>query len=174
MSHYSALLAAKCGWRSEETDLLLEAAKMHDIGKLGVPDKILGKAGKLTEQEIDVMRKHTEIGANILSGSKSKLLQMGAQIALTHHERFDGNGYPRGLKGKAIPEVGRIVAIADVFDALMSRRPYKRAWTMEETTASMSDDAGKHFDPDLLTLFLDDTEPLREIHFRFDEDSATE
>jgi putative two-component system response regulator len=172
MSHYSALLAEKCGWRAEDVALLTEAAKMHDIGKLGVPDEILNKPGKLTKREFAVIQQHTLTGTRILAGSRARLLQMAAVVALTHHERFDGSGYPQALRGRGIPEVGRIVAIADVFDALMTRRTYKPAWSLEKTVATMSDESGKHFDPDLLALFLDDTRALVEIHDRFDEDSA--
>ena len=169
MSHYSAHLAATIGWSDEDVDLLIEAAKMHDIGKLGIPDEVLNKPGKLTEQEYAVIQQHPEIGARILSGSRSKLLQMGGLIALTHHERFDGSGYPQGLAGKTIPEVGRIVAIADVFDALMSQRTYKEAWSLDDTAAAMRADAGKHFDPDLLESFLAELPAICEIHARFAE-----
>ncbi len=174
MSHYSALLAEKCGWSAENVALLTEAAKMHDIGKLGIPHQVLNKAGKLDKEEFAVMQQHPEIGARVLAGSKSKLLQMGATVALTHHERFDGTGYPQGLAAKSIPQVGRIVAIADVFDALMTRRSHKSAWSLKSTVAAMKREAGRHFDPDLLTLFLEDTRALVEIHTRFAEDSTWE
>jgi len=169
MSQYSALLAAKCGWSGEDIMMLTEAAKMHDIGKLGVPDHILNKAGKLSKQEFASVQQHTAIGARILAGSKSKLLQLAGIVALTHHERFDGTGYPQGLIGKGIPEPGRIVAIADVFDALMTHRPYKEAWSLEATATKMNNESGRHFDPHLLALFLQDLPALHEIHVRFAE-----
>jgi len=171
MSRYAAHLAKKIGWSLEDSDLLMEAAKMHDIGKLGIPDSVLNKPGKLTLQEFAAIQQHPEIGARILAGSKSKLLQMAGLIALTHHERFDGSGYPQGLIGHAIPEVGRIVAIADVFDALMSQRPYKSAWSLEETVATMQADAGRHFDPDLLDAFLAEVPAIRQIYECFAEDA---
>ena len=174
MSHYSALLAKKCGWCEADVTLLTEAAKMHDIGKLGIPHEILNKADKLNEEELVIMQQHPEIGARVLAGSRSKVLQMGEIVALTHHERFDGTGYPQGLTGKGIPQVGRIVAIADVFDALMTRRSHKRAWSLEATVVAMNSEAGRHFDPDLLALFLEDLQALCEIHFRFEEESIAE
>jgi signal transduction histidine kinase len=140
---------------------------MHDIGKLGIPDYILNKPGKLTKQEFDVMKTHAEIGARILSGSKSRLLSMGATVALTHHERFDGSGYPKGTAGKDIPLVGRIVAIADVFDALMSKRSYKEAFSLDKTLEIMRNDSGTHFDPEILDLFLENVPELIAIHERY-------
>jgi len=169
MSAYSVLLAEKCGWSASDVDLLADAAKMHDIGKIGIPDAILLKEGKLTSEEFEVMRRHPSIGATILSGSNSRLLQMGEQIALTHHEHFDGTGYPGNLAGETIPEVGRIVAIADVFDALITRRPYKEAWSVEKAVRFMIEGSGKHFDPKLLNIFLDDKAALVEIARRFPE-----
>lgn len=174
MSHYSELLAIKCGWQEEDARLLLEAAKMHDIGKIGIPDAILNKPGKLTVEEFDIMKKHCGIGASILSGSRSRLLQMAEIVALTHHEKFSGVGYPYGLSGKMIPEIGRIVAIADVFDALMTPRPYKEAWPIEKVYSVMQEDSGKHFDPELLNLFLQDQHDLLAIHHHYsDEESAS-
>jgi len=169
MSHYSALLAAKVGWSDSDAELLIDAAKMHDIGKLGIPDSILNNPGKLTKQEFAVIQQHPAIGARILAGSKSRLLQMAGLIALTHHERFDGSGYPRGLRGKEIPEAGRIVAIADVFDALMSQRSYKEAWSLEDTVETMQAEAGKHFDPGFLKIFLEVLPAICEIHERYAE-----
>lgn len=167
MSHYSSLLAIRSGWSDDDANLLVDAAKMHDIGKLGIPDSILNKPGKLTTREFEIMKQHTEIGARILKGSGSTRLMMGAIIAKTHHERYDGSGYPGRLVGDEIPVVGRIVAIADVFDALMSARSYKKAWTLDETLAAMRADAGTHFDPELLALFLEDTDVLIAIHERY-------
>jgi putative two-component system response regulator len=167
MSHYSALLAKKIGWADEDVALLLDAAKMHDIGKIGIPDAILNKPGKLTKEEYLVMQNHTEFGASILAGSSSKLLQMAEQVALTHHERFDGTGYPRQMKGKDIPEIGRIVAIADVYDALITRRPYKEPWPLEKVYRVMQENSGTQFDSELLALFLQDREALIEISYKF-------
>ncbi|OGI48101.1 MAG: hypothetical protein A2151_02805 [Candidatus Muproteobacteria bacterium RBG_16_65_34] len=167
MSHYSALLARRCGWSDEETVLLLEAAKMHDIGKIGIPDAILHKQERLTAPEYAVIKQHPQIGAAILAGSKSRLLQLAEQIALTHHERWDGTGYPQGLKGKDIPEVGRIVAIADVFDALLTRRPYKEPWPLTKAFDVMREGAGVHFDPELVEIFLANHGALLEIYGRF-------
>jgi putative two-component system response regulator len=127
---------------------------MHDIGKIGIPDAILLKPGKLDADEWNIMRSHAEIGARIIGEDKSSLLQMAATIALSHHERWDGTGYPQGLQGEAIPLAARIVAIADVFDALTSKRPYKHAWTVDEAFALIASEAGKHFDPALAACFL--------------------
>jgi putative two-component system response regulator len=127
---------------------------MHDVGKIGVRDDVLRKPGKLTEDEMDEMRQHPFIGSEILAGSDSELLRLGGQIALTHHERWDGSGYPNGLAGDQIPFEGRIVAIADVFDALTSERSYKPAFEVDHAVAIMTEERGSHFDPDLLDMFL--------------------
>lgn len=169
MSAYSVLLARRCGWPEDDINLLADAAKMHDIGKIGIPDAILLKEGKLTDDEFKIMHRHPAMGAAILAGSSSKLLQMGELIALTHHERYDGGGYPNGMAGKDIPEAGRIVAVADVFDALMTKRSYKDAWPLEKVVAFMRDGSGKHFDPELIELFLMDEAVLLEICSRFPE-----
>ena len=167
IGHYASLLARQSGWSEEDANLLVDASKMHDIGKLGIPDSILNKPGKLTKEEFDVMKTHAEIGARILSGSRSRLLSMGATVALTHHERFDGSGYPKGSSGQDIPLVGRIVAIADVFDALMSKRSYKEAFSLDKTLEIMRADSGSHFDPELLDLFLEDVSELLKIHDQY-------
>lgn len=130
------------------------ASPMHDIGKIGVSDTILLKPGKLTDEEFSLMQDHVKIGAQILSDSDSPLLQMAHEIALTHHEKFNGKGYPHGLKGEAIPLSGRIVAIADVFDALTSERPYKKAWSIEDTVALIEREQGEHFDPQVVKAFM--------------------
>jgi putative two-component system response regulator len=127
---------------------------MHDIGKIGVPDEILRKPGKLTGPEMDQMKKHPMIGSEILAGSDSELVRLGGLIALTHHERWDGSGYPNSLAHEEIPIEGRIVAIADVFDALTSERPYKAAFGIEESVSIMCEGRGSHFDPDLLDIFM--------------------
>jgi putative two-component system response regulator len=142
---------------------------MHDIGKIGIPDHILYKNGKHTPEEFEVMKQHAEMGYNILQGSHSELLDTAAIIAWTHHEKFDGSGYPRGLKGNAIPFEGRVVAIADVFDALTSRRIYKPAFSVEKARALMNEGAGKHFDPGLLALFWENLPEVLQIRHRYSD-----
>lgn len=154
MSHYSRVLALAAGFSEQAADDLLNAAPMHDVGKIGIPDAILQKNGKLDDAEWQVMRSHAQIGADIIGEHPSGLLQMARSIALTHHEKWDGTGYPNGLKGEDIPLTGRIVAIADVFDALTSVRPYKAAWSVEEALELLRREGGKHFDPQLIELFL--------------------
>lgn len=163
MSKIAALLARACGMSEEGCDLMLNAAPMHDIGKIGIPDNILLKPGKFTEEEWVIMKTHASIGAEILSGDDSALLQMAREIALTHHEKWDGTGYPAGLKGTEIPLVGRITAIADVFDALTSRRPYKRAWAVTEAISYLKEYRGSHFDPDLVDHFCRNLTQVIEI-----------
>jgi putative two-component system response regulator len=153
MSQSSRILALELGWPAAEAELLLHAAPMHDIGKIGIPDRVLLKPGKLDAGEWEIMRRHPEIGHGILSGHASPLLQLAAQVALTHHERWDGTGYPRGLAGAAIPFAGRIVAVADVFDALTSERPYKRAWSVEDAVAEVLRGSGGHFEPRVVEAF---------------------
>lgn len=155
MSRTCELLAERAGLGKTRSELIRIASPMHDIGKIGVPDEILRKPGKLTEPEMEQMRKHPVIGSEILAGSASELLRLGGLIALTHHERWDGTGYPCSLSGEKIPVEGRIVAIADVFDALTSERPYKAAFSVDESLSIMCEGRGKHFDPDLLDVFLD-------------------
>ncbi len=152
MSHYSRILARAYGLSEKAADDILHAAPMHDIGKIGIADSILLKPGRLTEEEFDVMRTHPQIGADIIGEADSDLLKLAKSVALTHHEKWDGSGYPNGLKGEDIPIEGRIVAIADVFDALTSKRPYKEAWTVEKTLDLINAESGKHFDPDLVEL----------------------
>lgn len=147
MAHYSELIAGELGLSREERELLLDAAPMHDIGKVGIPDHILLKPGKLDPAEFEIMKQHASIGHDILHGSSSRLLQLGAVIAHSHHEKFDGSGYPNGLAGEAIPLCSRIVAVADVFDALTSARPYKAAWPLERATDFLKEQSGWHFDP---------------------------
>lgn len=152
MSHYSKIIALAYGLSDFAADNLLHAAPMHDIGKIGIPDSIMLKPGKLTDKEFTIMKTHPEIGAEILGESDSDLIALAKMVSLTHHEKFDGSGYPKGLKGKEIPIEGRIVAIADVFDALTSKRPYKEAWTVEQAMAFIESQSGIHFDPDLVVL----------------------
>ena len=148
-----ALVAMELGLPNREIELIQRAAPLHDIGKVGLPDAILLKPGRLTDGEFETMKTHTTIGAEILSGSSSPVLAMAEQIALTHHERWDGHGYPHGLSGEYIPLPGRIVSVADVFDALTHERPYKRAWPLHEALAEISQQAGRQFDPDVLQAF---------------------
>ncbi len=136
-----------------ECDVLLNSSPMHDIGKIGIPDRILLKPGKLDDEEFEIMKTHTTIGAELLSGSKSELMQVAEVIALSHHEKWDGSGYPAGLRGEDIPLAGRICALCDVFDALTSDRPYKMAWPVEKAVAHIQQQSGKHFDPRLVEAF---------------------
>jgi len=154
MAAYAKLLARAAGWGEEDCTLIELAAPMHDTGKIAIPDAILKKPGKLTAEEWDIMKTHSKVGADILSRSDSALFMLAAEIAETHHEKWDGSGYPGGLSGVRIPESGRIVALADVFDALTMRRPYKDPWPIERTIDAIKDGRGKHFDPRLVDLFL--------------------
>ena len=153
MSRLSARLAKEINLTDEECQLMLQASPMHDVGKIGIPDEILLKPGKLNEEEWVIMRKHPEIGSEILSGSNSAIMQMAESIALTHQERWDGSGYPRGLKGEEIPLAGRIVAICDVFDALTSKRYYKEAYSVEKSMQIIEQGSGKDFEPILVDAF---------------------
>lgn len=167
MSRYSALLARAVGMDDDYVDMMRLASPMHDVGKIGIPDAILLKPGKLTDAEFDHMKKHTEIGARILAGSDVPLLKMSEQIALCHHEKWDGTGYPRGLRGEEIPVEGRIVALADVFDALTSRRCYKPAFTVEKALEIIREGQGKHFDPQCVDAFLSALGEVLEIKKEF-------
>lgn len=155
MGRYCALIASKLGWTEQECELLRIASPLHDVGKIAIPDAVLQKPGKLTDDERKVIQTHAQIGHKILAGSDSPLLDLAARIALTHHEHWDGNGYPNQLVGEEIPLEGRIAAIADVFDALTSDRVYRKAMTVETALAIMSDGRGTHFDPALLDIFID-------------------
>ncbi|MYN06422.1 HD-GYP domain-containing protein [Pseudoduganella aquatica] len=146
MAHYSRLIAAELGLSEQQQEDILNAAPMHDVGKVGTPDHILLKPGRLNEEEMVVMRQHARMGYDILKGSQAPMLQLAAEIALSHHERWDGGGYPNGHAGEQIPLVGRIVAVADVFDALTSVRPYKQAWSMDAARQYLLDNCGSHFD----------------------------
>lgn len=148
-----ALLAQGLGLPKQQIELIKHAAPLHDIGKIGVPDAILLKPGKLFDPELELSMLHTTIGAEILAGSQSPLLQLAEQIALTHHERWDGRGYPQGLRGEHIPLPGRLVAVADVFDALTHERPYKEAWPVREALTEILSQAGEQFDPKVVAVF---------------------
>ncbi|MFA5679117.1 MAG: HD domain-containing phosphohydrolase [Pseudomonas sp.] len=167
MSHTCALLARTIGWDAEQAELLLHASPMHDIGKIGIPDAILLKPGFFEAHEWEVMKTHTTIGKRLLDGDDSELMRMASEIAYTHHEKWDGSGYPQGLKGKGIPLSGRIVALADVFDALMSPRPYKRAWAVEQALDAIRTSREKHFDPMLVDAFFDQLPAILAIRARY-------
>lgn len=166
VGHYAASLAYWAGCPAHYVEEIRLASKMHDVGKLGVPDAILRKPGKFTEDEFQQMKQHTLMGGRILEGSNSPLIQMAYRIAISHHERWDGNGYPYGLKGDAIPLEGRITAICDAFDAMCSRRVYKDAYPLDVAFAEIKRELGAHFDPNLGQLFLDHREHLIEIQHR--------
>lgn len=153
MSHYAYVLAKALGYSDYAADLLLQAAPMHDVGKIGIPDAILLKPGKLTPEEWDIMRTHTTIGEHIIGEHHSELLQLAARIARHHHEKWDGTGYPDGLAGDAIPPEAQIIALADVFDALTSVRPYKKAWSIADTARYIHEQSGTHFNPAIVAVF---------------------
>jgi putative two-component system response regulator len=163
MSHYAAILARVIGQHPDWVDDLLAAAPMHDIGKIGIPDSILTKPGKLTPEEWVVMQTHPVIGAEIIGQHSDSMLRMAYKAAMTHHEKWNGTGYPRGLKGEEIPLEGRLVAVADVFDALTSARPYKRPWSNEEAAAFITSEAGHHFDPHVVEAFVRALPELLEV-----------
>ena len=153
MSRMCMRLALAAGATPMEAELLLQAAPMHDVGKIAIPDRILNKAGKLAPDEWEIMKSHAAVGAELLAGSRSPVVQLGESIALTHHERWDGTGYPRGLRGEEIPFPARVVAVCDVFDALISNRPYKQAWTVERALEELLSERGGHFEPRLVDAF---------------------
>lgn len=172
MSHYSRILGLATGMDESEADLLMSAAPMHDIGKIGIPDHILKKPARLDEDEYEIMKTHTTIGAEIIGDDPSELLQLAKVVALTHHEKWNGFGYPNGLAEEDIPRVGRIIAIADVFDALTSKRPYKEAWTVEDAIDILKMGAGEHFDPHLVPLFIKALPEILEVKSRYEETGA--
>lgn len=153
MSQFSEVLARSLGWSKADCDLMLNASPMHDIGKIGISDSILLKPGKFEPAEWEIMKTHSAIGAELLAGDETRLLKLAYEIALTHHEKWDGSGYPQGLAGRSIPQSGRIVAVADVFDALTSERPYKKAWALDDAIAYIQENAGSHFDPEVVEHF---------------------
>lgn len=172
VSNYAALVAAKLGLRKKTTESILLAAPMHDIGKIGVPDHILQKPGKLTPDEWEIMKMHTLYGSKILEGSHVGYIRFAEVIALTHHEKWDGSGYPFGIKGDKIPLVGRIMAIADVFDALTSRRPYKKAFSVEKSFEIINQGRGTHFDPDIVDAFFSITGQILEVKEKYTDEEV--
>jgi len=170
MSHYSRLIARHLGMDSIEQEMILLAAPMHDVGKLGTPDRILLKPGKLDDDEFAIMKQHAQHGYEILCHSETRLMQVAATIALMHHEKVDGSGYPQGLKGDDISIYARIVAVADVFDALTSERPYKKAWPVEKAVAVLQQDSGHHFDPACVDALVDHLDEALEIKAQFQDD----
>ena len=163
LSRYCAFIAEKLEFSPENVQKVLYASPMHDIGKIGVPDKILLKPGMLTDDEFEIMKRHTTIGAKLLADSKGEILYLSQQIAISHHEKWNGKGYPQGLSGENIPILGRIVAIADVFDALTSKRPYKDAYPVEIALGIIKRERGKHFDPKIVDIFLDNIDEILKI-----------
>ncbi|MES2636574.1 MAG: two-component system response regulator [Pseudomonadota bacterium] len=163
MSLYSRALAEAIGLSEDEAEVIELSSPLHDIGKIGIPDSILLKRGPLDEDELKIMRRHPLIGYEILENSPSKYLQKGGEIALAHHERYDGSGYPYALKGNDIPLSARIVAVADVFDALTSVRPYKDAWSVDKAFEYIKNESGKHFDPELVTAMLSIRSTIEQI-----------
>jgi putative two-component system response regulator len=174
ISRYSAVLAKALHMSPGETEVLAHAVTMHDVGKIGIPDAILFKRGALDEKEKKVMESHTLIGSRILADSPSALMQQGQIVALSHHERWDGAGYPRQLRGEQIPLAGRICAVVDVFDAMTTKRPYRSAFSPEEALATMREGRGAHFDPRLLDLFMGRLDEVLEVRERLVEEAAAE
>jgi putative two-component system response regulator len=171
MAAYAGTLARGYGWSAEQSQRLELAAPMHDTGKLGLPHAILRKPGPLDESEWVIMRTHPQIGYDILSKSKAPVFQLAAEIALRHHEKWDGSGYPGQLAGKEIPESARIIALADVFDALSMKRPYKEPWPLDRIVAHIHAGKGAHFDPGLVDVFADVLPQLMEVHTRWSDDA---
>jgi putative two-component system response regulator len=169
MSKIAVLLAKAVGVDDSQCELMLHAVPMHDIGKIGIPDHILLKPGKLDLDEFEIMKTHVQIGADILSGDSSDLMMMAHKIALTHHEKWNGQGYPNSLKGEEIPLIGRIAALADVFDALTSERAYKKSWPIDDAVTYIKDQRGLNFDPVLVDLFIQNIEEIKKIKREFEE-----
>ncbi|MBF0192531.1 MAG: response regulator [Magnetococcales bacterium] len=167
MSRYSVLLGRAAGLSSQEQELLLYASPMHDVGKIGIPDSILLKPDKLTEREFAIMKNHTILGGRLLNGDLSLLLRTSHIIAMTHHERWDGSGYPYGLEREEIPLVGRICSLTDVFDALTSRRPYKQPWSVDDAVNEIRWAAGTAFDPGLVQTFIEILPQILEVRQAF-------
>lgn len=172
MAHITQLISRELGLDNRFSDMLLLAAPMHDIGKIGIPDRILLKPGKLDGVERGIMQTHARIGHDLLKDSHSELQRMGAEIALTHHEKYNGEGYPNGLAGEAIPLSGRIVATADVFDALVNARHYKQAWTLDDAIGFMRAERNRHFDPGCVSALLRRIDDVMDIQKKFGENNA--
>jgi two-component system, response regulator RpfG len=172
MSRYSRLIANALGIERDEAETIELAAPLHDIGKIGIPDQILLKPGSLEDAEWHVMRRHPLIGHEILKGSASKYVRMGALVALGHHEKYDGSGYPNGLVGDHVPLCARIVAVADVYDALTSVRPYKLAWPSEQAFEYVLSQAGRHFDPRMVEAFVGVKKEVLEVQMQWSDPLA--
>lgn len=169
MAKYCRTIAEELGLNKDECEAIEMAAPMHDVGKIGISDTILKKQSGLTLEEANMMHNHTRIGYEILQGSKSEYVQLGADIALYHHERWDGKGYPFGISGDEIPMAARLVAIADVYDALRSKRPYKEKWPMDKTIAYIEGESGKHFDPNCVNAFMLCIDTIQKIEKAFED-----
>lgn len=167
MSESCQVLALLATGNEAYAEEVRKASQMHDVGKIGIPDGVLLKQGKLNDREWDIMKSHSRIGYEILSDTETPMMKMAAQIALTHHERWDGNGYPSGLKGEDIPLESRIVSLCDVYDALRSERPYKKAWSMEKTCELIREESGQHFDPALADIFIEHVEQIEAIRKQY-------
>lgn len=163
ISHHARRLALQMGYSEEAAEELFHAAPMHDVGKIGIPDAILLKPGSFEPDEWAIMKKHTQIGAKIIGQHRSSLLKLAATLSLCHHEKFNGTGYPKGLKGKDIPHQARILSLVDVFDALLSTRPYKQPWPLSDVIALIKKERGEHFDPELVDAFLSDIQAHLDI-----------
>lgn len=175
MAAYANVLARGCGWDTQSANQLELAAPMHDTGKLGIPQSILRKPGPLTAEEWIIMKTHPQVGFEILSKSNALVFQLAAEVSLRHHEKWDGSGYPDGLKGEDIPMSARIVAVADVFDALSMRRPYKEPWPIETILKHIQDAAGTHFDPEIVRVFIKILPEIREIQHKWaDSDNESQ
>jgi len=170
MSQYSASIARKMGLSDSEVENILYAAPMHDVGKIGIPDRILLKTGSLDAKEWEIMKKHTVFGAEILRGSDAEFIRLAEVIALTHHEKWDGSGYPRGLRGSKIPLVGRIVAVADVFDAVTSKRPYKKPIATGKSLEIIREGRGSHFEPEVVDAFFAIEDEISGIRKKYEDE----
>jgi len=170
MSHFCAKLAEAMGLGEQECDLILSASPLHDVGKIGIPDSILLKPGQLTDEEFEIMKSHTTIGAQLLSESNSPVMKMARLIALTHHERWVGGGYPQKIQGEQIPLVGQICSVCDVFDALTSERPYKKAWPVEEAVEEIKRQKGKQFSPHVVERFLKVLPEIKSLKAKYSDE----
>jgi response regulator RpfG family c-di-GMP phosphodiesterase len=164
VGHYSKIIAAGLNWDKNEQDLLYDAAQLHDIGLISIPDRILSKTEGLTADEMQLVRKHPVIGHSMLQETSNPYFRMAATVSLTHHERFSGSGYPLGLSGIDIPVAGRITALADFFDVLTSARPDKIAWSFNKALCFISDNTDMHFDPEIVNIFVESADRIREVH----------